>query len=584
MIPRIEQSPRDLLSRWAPYGLLALLPLALLAVNPNWIYNFPGWADQWIYFGNHEGLRRKLKLFSDSYRVTRFSWDLPAVICNFFLPSIPARLLLHLGCFYAALFSFFTIVRKCLGSRMAWLGALLMGGYPLFVTSQGWDYVDGVCQVYFLLTLLCVLRATEGTYPRTLLTLAGCFFAAGVYAYPLFLLYGPIVGAFFLRVNGSDKRITLGSALRLFTGGFVILTLVFCVFFFSLTKRFFFFAPAITFTSGFLKLHDVNPVEPGWLGNASWVVVPAAVFLASLVAAVLHLCRRTALDQAGRNTVFFLLANCGLFLALVGCEIFLRHPCFRQVCFLGFLTPPTFLALAALLRPIAERTSGQVVAGVLGGVALLLLLPLWPPLRPALAPLVTPVVIWSLAALLMGLLLVSCFVRSRWLAPCCVLAVAASGSLVAFGVPWGFDQKLGFAPRDIHLAFVQSHKICQEVWPRQPYRFWFPANDPLTQAEVYSSLAQSTDIGTSVFLGKQFPDRADFISPSKPFILQPGTHLIVLSNEEDVAARANLSLQEVGLTATFVTERSVRQGTVAFTMTFLKVVQSETLPKPLPSE
>src|SRR4051794_39962444 len=126
----ISESSRNRLTHWAPYGLLLLLPIALLAVNPNWIYNFSGWADQWIYWGNQQGFWRKLKLFNYNYRVTRFSWDLPAVLCNSLLPSIPARFLLHLTCFYAALFAFYTIVRKCLGSRTALVSALLMGGYP----------------------------------------------------------------------------------------------------------------------------------------------------------------------------------------------------------------------------------------------------------------------------------------------------------------------------------------------------------------------------------------------------------------------------------------------------------------------
>ncbi len=134
------------------------MPLAFLWLNDNWIFNFPGWADQWIYFGNHEGLLRKLKLFADSYRVNRFSWDLPGAVCYALLPPLAARLVFHLGFYYSAALSFYAIAKRTLGGRAALLGALFMEGYPLFLTSMGWDYVDGACQTYFLLTLFCAMR------------------------------------------------------------------------------------------------------------------------------------------------------------------------------------------------------------------------------------------------------------------------------------------------------------------------------------------------------------------------------------------------------------------------------------------
>ena len=54
-------------------GLLLLLslPLLQLSLNANWFFNFLGWGDQWMYFGGHLEMPRKLALFSDSYRATR---------------------------------------------------------------------------------------------------------------------------------------------------------------------------------------------------------------------------------------------------------------------------------------------------------------------------------------------------------------------------------------------------------------------------------------------------------------------------------------------------------------------------------
>ena len=101
--------------------LLLFVPLGFLWLNDNWIYNFPGWADQWIYFGNHEGLLRKLKLFADSYRVNRFSWDLPGALCYALLPPLAARLTFHLTFYYAAALSFYAVAKRTLGRRAALL-------------------------------------------------------------------------------------------------------------------------------------------------------------------------------------------------------------------------------------------------------------------------------------------------------------------------------------------------------------------------------------------------------------------------------------------------------------------------------
>jgi len=563
------------LSRWdAGVLVLLLLPLGLLCLNSNWIFNFPGWADQWIYFGNQEGLWRKLKLFGDSYRTTRFSWDLPGALCDMVLPPMAARLTFHLGFYYGAILSFYVIGKQTLGSRAALLGALLMGGYPLTLTSLGWDYVDGACQTYFLLSLLCVLKAVETASSKVFLTLAGVFFAAGVYAYPASLLYGPFIGGFFLLRNTPDRRVSLTMALRLFGLGLLGLTLVFCLVYFCATKRFFFFLPSFKTTSDLLKVKDLNPMAADWFLKTRWLVFPAAVFAASMASAVGHLVRRPALDETGRAALFFQLAHSVLFLGFLACQVWLHFPFIYCPFYISLLTPVTFLALAGLVRPGLERLSVSAWRGLLCGVGFLLAAPLFPGLRPFLAPLVSPPLLWALGVIVGVLLLATLAFHSRWLLASFVLAGTVAGGLDTFLCPWvgrALDGRDSLSNRDVHLAFAQSHKYLHEIWPRQPYRFWFPLDDPLTKAEVYFSLAISTNVGNFVVVNEKFPTHGNYLAGAHVFMMEPGTKVVVLSNEEEVLPRTKRSLGPLGLTASLVAERQVRQGPVAYTMTFLQV-------------
>jgi hypothetical protein len=576
--------PGPILRRW--FGqwdpgvfLLLLLPLGLLCLNSNWIFNYPGWADQWIYFGNHESLWRKLKLFRDSYRATRLSWDLPGAICYTLVPPLAARLLLHLGFYYAAVFSFYAVAKGLLGSRTALLCAVMMGSYPLFLASLGWDYVDGACQTYFLLTLFCALKGAEGPHHKKFLVLAGVFFAAGVYAYPLALVFGPVIGGLFLLRNARDRQVSLVSAMQLFSAGLFGVTLVFCLVFVWATNRFFFFLPSLKFTAGFVQMKEVNVLPNGWLWVAYWAVLPVAVAGASAVGAVRNLLCLSSLNDSERAGLFFQLAYCGLFLVSMTCLVCLRVPCLAVTFYTSFLTPPLFLALAGLIRPVVERMHGAALGKLLSGVSLLALVPFVPGLLPSLASLVTPAMIWSLGAVVGGLLLTTLVSQSRWLASSCILTATVVSGLSCLAFPLVFAGRDALPNRDVHLAFARSHKYLREIWPRQSYRFWFPANDPLTRSEVYVSLALSTNVGNFVVVNDKFPNHGTYLTNGHDFVMEPGTRVVVLSNENDTLSRTNTSLRPLGLVATQVAEKHVCEGQVAYTMTFLEVDKIRAVPE-----
>jgi hypothetical protein len=557
--------------------LLVLLPLALLCANPNWIFNFPGWADQWIYFGNQQNLSRKLHLFGMSYRVTRFSWDLPGFLCYALLPPVAARLTLHLAFYYTALFSCYAIARRLWGSRAALLCSVLMGGYPMFLISMGWDYIDGACQTYVLLTLYCTLKAAEGPSHKLFLVLAGAFYLAGATAFPVVLLFGPVALGLYLLRRERARAGSLVAALGWGCIGVVALALTFCGIYKVATGKFFYIMTTVNFAGDFMQMKNVNPTPEGWWHTASWVVVPGVVVLAGLVVGIRQLWRRERLAASGRAALLVLWSLVAVFGAFCACE-YVRLPFIRVAFYTSMLTPLVFLGLAGLFAPAVERLSATAFRSLMAVTVLCLAAPLWPSWRPALAPWITPTLIWSLAALLATLLLFFTCSRRPWLVPSCVLTISAVGAVDSFGFPWVFMER-GYSACDIHCALAQSHQHLREVWPRQFYRFWYPADDPLTRNDVYYSLAISTSVGNVCCLNGKFPGREDFLDPSRSFVVEPGTGVVILGHETDVAARANASLKELGLTCSLVTERHVAAGKVAFTMTFLQVDKLQSQPE-----
>ena len=104
----------------------------------------------------------------------------------------------------------------------------------------------------------------------------------------------------------------------------------------------------------------------------------------------------------------------------------------------------------------------------------------------------------------------------------------------------------------------------------EPYRFWFPLDDPLTREEVYFSLAISTSVGNASVVSNRFPTREDWVGVSG-FSMAPGDKIVVLSNQANVLERANASLMPLRLTARGVGEQRIVQGKLAYTMTFLEI-------------
>ena len=266
-------------------GLLLILPLLVVWLNSQWLYNFPGWGDQWIYYGNHLDLPRKVSLYKDSYRAMRLAWNVPGYLVYSRLPAEAAVHVLHLGMLALALIAFYFLALRTATRRAALLTTALLATYPMFLTAVGWDYVDGASITYLFAAGASAAIAAGARRYQAWSMLSGAAFAASIFTYPFMALYGPFL---LLILHAVRNRNTAASVLRAGTWmifGAVALTLALCVISRSLGGNFLFMRPTLTFgksiviAMGKIDVYGVNSVN--WIGHAPWLILPLVVLAAS---------------------------------------------------------------------------------------------------------------------------------------------------------------------------------------------------------------------------------------------------------------------------------------------------------------
>ena len=156
---------------------LSLSPIILLSVNDSWTFLAPyGWIDPYLYTGFFIDLKGLLHSFGHTYYASRLPWLLLGNAAHRFSPDT-ANIVLRLTLFYGGVFPLFVIVQALWKNRLAaTIAALLLGAHTHFLSSIGWDYVDGAGLVAMLIALALLTTATQARRWEPLL------FGAGVMA------------------------------------------------------------------------------------------------------------------------------------------------------------------------------------------------------------------------------------------------------------------------------------------------------------------------------------------------------------------------------------------------------------------
>jgi hypothetical protein len=501
--------------RWHWISLLLLPGLVTVAV-PDWMYSPTSAIDAWVYHGFFRHIETyAATMFPGTYYGTRLGWIVPGYVAYHMLEPQAARVILHLTFYFIAVVSLYAIVRRVSGTSSALFAAMTFGLYLPTIHALGWDYVDGAVIAYSLLTMALALAGLERANPR--LTFASGI-AAGAMLHSnigtAFLCPSILVWFVPRRTNAWQLK-PLAVQVASWGAGIVACTVMLGAASAMAGGEWAFFMPSFTWMIGQGWTNPWDVTGFSWIAKAPWVFLPAAVFVASLVA-WLQPERREQLTPGGRRAAASLIL-CGLIFAAwdyAGNGALLYTPYYTS-----WLLPLSFIAIGAVLAPAAAHVRFDVP--ILLGTALAMVVSLvWPSYTRL------PIAGFTGFAITIGLIGVAALVRTVTTQRLAILAavVCLHGSITTtpeYGP--SPDKADGFQVINRGLGIVDRY-----ITAEQP-RFL------LTPAPNLGHYIQGL---TSVYLWGYTIATNTFpvVAPEQARRIRAGTRVVVIAEQEDAAA------------------------------------------------
>ena len=553
------------------------LPLVILKLDDSWLfaYSEQGFIDPWVYFGYFLDLPRHLQTFRSGYFAGRLPWIVPGFLAYRFFPPAVAAYVLHVAFYWVAVVSLYLILKNTVSRRAAWLAALLMGCHSYFLWAIGWDYVDGAAITYVLLTLWVLTYAARAERPRRWLVLSGAVFGAAIYCHLFLITFAPLFALYYHFAKGESGRNPLASGIRAFAQGFLALTLVFVAVNVILRAApLFFIIPALSRAARFAGTGNAW-LDPSykWVTSATWLLFPAVTLLGAFL-----FVNRQHSSPTGRGfpvfwQFYFVLGALMMLLWQV-----LGQPVLQLVFYTSLLIPGMFLALGAQFAAVLEGFSRRQFTALCGGAVIILLLPFVVPLHSRLIAAVQQHR-WLWPAVL-GTAAVALIVRRvRHTRAIAVLLICAAGAALTATTgtrTWAHPGELDDPTRQkrAFLAIVDSVRAVQKIDPTDHLFFWYDMQAPL--GPLHRSVA-STFMWSHRLVSERFPllgAQAE-TSDLKPKVPPPHTRIAILTVDEDALRKADQSLRQVGLTARFIGQRGIREGSISWNMILIETEKAD---------
>ena len=553
--------------------LLVLLsfPILLLLINNSWIFtdSFGKWIDPWVYTGYFLDFSQHSQTFQGTYYGSRLGWILPGFLVYKISPPLIANYLLHLIFFYAALISFYLILKWTINERAALFSSLFMGTYGHFLSTMGWDYVDGAGITYLLLAMMMLTYAAKFRYQRSALVLAGVFFACMLHSNLFLVVLTPTFGAYYLYVSGMKGRGLWYRGLYSILGMIVATSLLGGISY-LVNHRFLFFLPSIK-----VALYSIGRSNPWWIEPHSWIfshydlMLPALIFAGSIVTLF-----RSKGKKRGDGSVYgsFFQANFLFFsLGMVLLEL-MGSPVLQFSYYVSYLLPLMFLDFGSWFEgAFQDLSAGRYFLLIFVTLAILLLAfgtnAMFPESRFLLE-----LSFFLLAGLCIELLIFEYGKKRRTILICLLIVVAFAffnANLMRLwheGVDFGGKE----ATKDGFLAVVESVNTLRKLDKETQEKIWFWYNSDKELGSVYRSIA-STYLWGYRLVNEKFPEIMD----GKTFVsredLRSIRNIVILSRDKKVCELAAEALNKIGLKTHFVFEKKIQEGGVGFTMTFINI-------------
>ena len=562
----LETSKKPLGRRWPL--VLFFMPLAILLFDHQWIFSDPV-RDPWIYYGYFRNAPGYLATFRHLYYSSRLSVILPGYWVHSLLEPVPANLVLHLGMYWAALFSFYGIVRAFFGARAALLSAISLGAYPFFLLAVGQNYVDGFGITYFLLALLGITVSARIRFWRSSLFFAGAATTAMVSANLFYAIYVPFLAVWFFAIDRRPSLRALASKVAFYCAGGVAALAAFGFVSKAAGGSFLYLVPSGRFVRGFVQ--QANPFKAPmrqWLPGAAWLAVPVVILIGACIA--LLRARHREADEEIRRIRFSQLFFVAFALLMVALQLSPYAAVLQYSYYASLMIPLAWLAFAGQLA-LLLRAPGGVSWDWLTGltVACAVLTASWSVRDPKVFPLSK---LPALLAFLVGLGALLAFRKKIGTRSVVVLLlfVFASGAVAKQFAPFGrpyeqFHQDRAALFREID----QSVTAVREIDRFGNVFFWWNANEDLGQ--IYDCIA-ATSLSGKRIINLAFPETlgANLAGGGR---MAPRMKIAILSRDPHFAEAEN-ALRRIGLSGRLLSSRTIAVERGDFTIMFLELVRA----------
>jgi hypothetical protein len=359
-----------------PISVLLVLPVILALAHRDWLYTPIGYLDPWYNVGYFLHYSDPTFL-AGHYKESRLSWIAPGFITYQLLNPRAANFALHVGALVTSTVFLYLTLARLITREVALIVSVLLTFYIPFLGSGGWDYQTTPSGAYYAVTLFFLTRAAESLQARPWLLASGAAFAATVHADVIFVNMVPVLVAHYFvigRIHRSWRGMRHAATWALL--GFLALTLLLCLFAWSVGRAFLFFWPIVELVFRFVS--DSGNERAWWLPWSSlwflsttsvgYLAIPFATFVASLSWLGIAFLRRSNMN---RDPVRLLLI--GQFACLGSVWLFWQsvgHDALQPDYFAYPLIIPAFLAIGGL----AAKGNEPLPPSLLASAALLVLI------------------------------------------------------------------------------------------------------------------------------------------------------------------------------------------------------------------
>ncbi len=551
---------------------LILLPLVLLAFNHYWIYSTIGTLDPWIYAGYQMHPARLWSIFPTAYYGSRVPWIIFGWAVHRVADVEPALYIQALTLFYLSTLSlFYTVQRIFARPAAAFAAAALLGTNTWFLSSIGWDYIDGPMIALILLGFAALSGAALGQRWRTAALLWGATSTATVSLFtPNLIIVLPIQMAVFAGLNYLGARRNIVRVSLFWLTGCVVSFFLTCLVTWALGGHFFFFAAQANASIVLLQHLDRIPPWTQWIGIAPWLLLPAFALIGSLIVLVVRgpaAARRLSSGQRDAALVregklLVLAAAC-----VLACLGFMLMEAMR----LGMLAyhyhanelyPFAFLVIGGALAAIPSgRSRIDALLIVLGAVVFCIepwvMHGLHVPSPVFIGNTVEP--LWMLAG---GALLAAAAFSRNAIVPLVFIAFLSFVSYGSGPKVWATSRADGEALRDRALAMYDMSAFVDRNEPNRYVKIWWELSDP--------DWPTLNSFGEMMYL--------EWDPLHKPPALVDGKRILLLSSNGSIPEIESHLVGRQPFQIVPIATGHVQRGTLGMDMVLADIVAREVLP------